>query len=148
MTGIDLVEFGIGTATFRLPASGWLHSPAGLITGGAMAFVADGALGTAILSTLPPQRILATSDLALNFLRPPADGSTATIARGRVIQVGRSQALSEAAVEDDTGRFLAHATSRCVISEVPGPLPKLAREPLPGRTTLASTLSGVPRRVR
>lgn len=123
LTGLDLVEFGVGTATFRLPATGWLHSPAGLLTGGALAFAADGALGSAILSTLPPRRVLATSDLSLNFLRPPAEGS-AILARARVIQVGRFQALSEAAVEDDTGRLLAHATSRCVITEVPGPLPE------------------------
>lgn len=123
LTGLDLVEFGVGSAAFRLPVTGWLKSPAGLITGGALAFVADGALASAILSTLPARKVLATADLTLNFIRPPAAGADAIIARSRVIEVGRSQALSEAAVEDTRGHLLAHATSRCMVTEVPGELP-------------------------
>lgn len=131
LTGLDLVEFGVGTATFRLPATGWLHSAAGVLTGGALAFVADGALGSAILSTLPPGQVMATSDLMLNFVRPPAADCAAIIARARVIEVGRSQALSEATVDDAAGHLLAHATSRCLIIEVPGPLPAPPEGPVP-----------------
>lgn len=122
LTGLDLVEFGPGTATYRLPVTGWLRSGAGVITGGALAFAADGALGSAIFTTLGPGKVLATSDIALNFLRLPGNDCDAIIAKGRLIQAGRSQGLSEATVEDVTGHLLAHATSRCVISEVPGPL--------------------------
>jgi uncharacterized protein (TIGR00369 family) len=131
LTGLDLVEFGIGSAAFRLPVTGWLKSAAGLITGGALAFVADGALASAILTTLPPRKVLATSDLTLDFIRPPAAGADAIIARSRVIEVGRSQALSEAAVEDTTGHLLAHATSRCIVTEVPGDLPDPPDAPVP-----------------
>jgi uncharacterized protein (TIGR00369 family) len=116
---------------FRLPVTGWLKSAAGLITGGALAFVADGALGSAILSTLPPRRVLATSDLTLDFIRPADVNSDAIIARARVIEVGRSQALSEAAVEDTTGHLLAHATSRCIVTAVPGDLPDPPDAPVP-----------------
>jgi uncharacterized protein (TIGR00369 family) len=131
LTGLDLVEFGIGSATFRLPVTGWLKSAAGLITGGALAFVADGALGSAILSTLPPRRVLATSDLTLDFIRPADVNSDAIIARARVIEVGRSQALCESAVEDTTGHLLAHATSRCIVTDVPGDLPDPPDAPVP-----------------
>ncbi len=131
LTGLDLVDFGPGTATYRLPMTGWLRSGAGLITGGALAFAADGALGSSIFTTLGPGRVLATSDLALNFLRPPAEGCDAIIARGRLIQAGRSQGLSEATVEDPNGHLLAHATSRCVISDVGGPLSDPPQDPVP-----------------
>jgi uncharacterized protein (TIGR00369 family) len=129
--GTDLVDVGIGTATWRLPASGWLQSAAGVIPGGVLAFAADAALGGAIYTTFEPGFVLATSDLAMNFLRPPASDCGAIIARGRLIQSGRSQALSEATVEDGHGRLLAHATSRCVITEVPGPLPDPPEKPIP-----------------
>ena len=131
LTGLDLVEFGIGSATFRLPVTGWLKSAAGLITGGALAFVADGALASAILSTLPSRKVLATSDLSLDFIRAADVDSDAIIARGRVIEVGRSQALSEATVEDSTGHLLAHATSRCIVTDVPGDLPDPPDAPVP-----------------
>lgn len=129
--GTDLVDVGIGTATWRLPASRWLQSAAGVIPGGVLAFAADAALGGAIYTTFEPGFILATSDLSLNFVRPPGADCGAIIARGRLIQSGRTQALSEATVEDGHGRLLAHATSRCVITEVPGPLPEPPEKPVP-----------------
>lgn len=131
LTGLDIVDFGTGTATYQLPLTGWLRSGTGVVTSGALAFAADGALGSAIFTALGPGRVLATSDLSLNFVHPPADEDGAILARGRVIQVGRSQGLSEARVEDPNGRLLGHATSRCVITEVPGQLPDPPDEPIP-----------------
>lgn len=126
LTGLRISEIGLGTATYAMPASGWWQSSAGVFTGGVMAFLADAALGGAIYAALPPRTALATSQLSIDFLRPASVASGSLIARGRLLQAGRSQALSEAVVEDSRGRLLAHATSRCILRHVasdPPPLP-------------------------
>jgi uncharacterized protein (TIGR00369 family) len=115
LAGANLVEVDDGSCTWRLPATPWLRSAAGIPTGGVLAFLADAALGGAIFTTLPPGTILATSELSLNFLRPPSLESGDIVARASLIQAGRSVGLSQAAVEDGAGRLLAHATSRCVL---------------------------------
>jgi uncharacterized protein (TIGR00369 family) len=127
LTGAELVEVALGTSTWRLPVTPWLRSSAGVLTGGVLAFAADAALGGALFTTFPPNTVLATAELSMNFLRPPGADAGAIIARGKLIQAGRSQGLTEASIEDDRGRLLAHATSRCMIIRLPDPVP----DPLP-----------------
>ena len=48
-------EAGYGSSTFAMPVTPWLQTTVpGLITGGILAFLADGPLGTAIMTVLPP----------------------------------------------------------------------------------------------
>jgi uncharacterized protein (TIGR00369 family) len=115
LTGATLDEVAEGSCTWRLPPTPWLRSAAGIPTGGVLALLADAALGGAIFTTLPPGTILATSELSLNYLRPPSLTAGDIVARASLIQAGRSVGLSETAVEDGSGRLLAHATSRCVL---------------------------------
>lgn len=123
LTGLEMTEYGVGTATFRLPCTGWLHSPAGPIPGGVLAFASDGALAAAIGTALGPRRLPTTSDLTLNFIRPPAPEAEAILVRSQLVHEGAAQALSEATVEDSRGHLLARASTRCVIIDIPGPLP-------------------------
>jgi uncharacterized protein (TIGR00369 family) len=124
LTGLKPVEAGLGTSTFSMPLTPWLESPIpGLITGGVIAFLADGPLGTAIMTVLPPLGYMTTSDLSLSFLQVGTlDGGT-LVGRGRVIHGGRSVALSEVTIEDSSGRFLAHGTSRGFLLTAPGAPP-------------------------
>jgi uncharacterized protein (TIGR00369 family) len=131
LAGLDLVAVDEGSCTWRLPATPWLRSAAGMPTGGVLAFVADAALGGAIYTTLPAGTILATSELSLNFLRPPDLDAGDIGARASLIQVGRSVGLSQAAVEDASGRLLAHATSRCVLRTLGVPDAPPPAGPLP-----------------
>jgi uncharacterized protein (TIGR00369 family) len=132
LTGTDLVEVGVGTSTWRLPVTGWLRSAAGTLTGGVLAFAADAALGGALYTTFPPATFLATSELSLHFLRPARPDSEAVLARGRLLQAGRSQGVTEATLEDARGRLLAHATSRNVIMRLPSdPPPPPPDSPIP-----------------
>jgi len=120
-----LTEAGPGTATFTMPATGWLLPPPGFLQLGALAILADGALGGAIQTALPAATPYTTSDLSMSFLRPAlADGGT-LVARGRVIHAGRSLALSDVTVDDGGSRLLAHGTSRCFV------LPPISPPPLP-----------------
>lgn len=130
LSGLAPVEVDAGTVTFTMPAAPCWCSAAGVFPGGVDAFVADAALGGAILTALPPRTAPATSELSMNFLRPATPDSGALVARGRVVQVGRRQGLSEATVEDARGRLLAHGTSRCVLRSIPVDPPDLP-DPLP-----------------
>jgi uncharacterized protein (TIGR00369 family) len=133
LTGATLEEVAEGSSTWRLPPNPWMRSAAGLPTGGVLASLADAALGGAVLTVLPPGVILATSELSMNFLRPPSFETGAIMSHGSLIQAGRSLALSEATVEDGAGRLLAHATSRLVLRSigVPDEAPPVGPVPWP-----------------
>ena len=114
LTGMHLTELGVGSATFVMPITGWLQSPQGLMTAGAVAILADGPLGCAIQTTLQPATGYTTTELSMNMVRPaPRSGNL--IGRGRIVHVGRQMGLSEVFVTDDDGRLIAHGTSRCAI---------------------------------
>ena len=131
LTGLEMTEYDVGSATCRLPATGWLRSPAGPIPGGVLAFASDGALATAIATALGPRRVPATSDLTMNFIRPPAADAEAILVRSQLVHEGATQALSQATVEDSSGHLLARASTRVVIIDVPGPLPAPPEDPVP-----------------
>lgn len=127
LTGLRPVEAGLGTCTFEMPVTPWLETMVpGLITGGVIAFLADGPLGGAIITTLPPLGYMTTSDLSMSFLRAGTMGSGTIAGRARVIHGGRSVALSEVSVEDGHGRQLAHGTTRGFILTAPGASPSQA----------------------
>jgi uncharacterized protein (TIGR00369 family) len=119
LTGLTPVEAGPETSTWAIPASPWWQSAAGLFPGGALAVVADAALGGAIYNTLPKGTVLATSELSMNFIRPATTASERLVGRATLIHAGSRQGLSEGRIEDAGGRLLAHATSRCVLRELP-----------------------------
>ncbi len=121
LTGLTPTESGFGTSTFAMPASPWLQTTVpGLMTGGVLAFLADGPLGTAIMTVLPPLGYMTTSDLSLSFLHPATLESGTLIARARLVHGGRSVALSEVSIDDARGHHLAHGTSRGFLLTAPG----------------------------
>ena len=112
LTGAVPIGFGDGTADAEMPASGWLASSTGVISGGTLAIVADIAFGCSIETQLPAATTYTTAELSMSFLRPARPGIMLT-AHGQAIHVGRSVALSEVFVLDrDSERLIAHGTSR------------------------------------
>ena len=112
LADVRVSDVGLGTATMTMPCTPWWQSAAGVYTAGVLAFLADGALGCAVLTAAPPGFGMTTTGMALNFVRPATLRSRALIGRGRVVHATRNQALSEAQIEDGRGRLLAHGTSR------------------------------------
>lgn len=131
LTGLKMTDFGLGSATFRLPCTGWLRSPAGLITGGVLALAVDGALATAIHTAVGPRRVPTTSDLMLNFVSPPDSRADAILVRAELVHLGAAQALSQAVIQDSDGRLLGTASTRCLLLDIPGDLPGLPPLPIP-----------------
>ena len=119
LTGMDLTEVGLGTASFTMLASRWLLSPQGLISVGTLAILADGPLGCAVHSALPARTGYATSELSLRLLRPARAGGT-LVARGAVVHAGRSLALSSVQILDGGGRLVADGSSICFVRAFEG----------------------------
>ena len=122
LTGMRLIEIGEGTAAFQMPLTKWLCTPQGAISIGALAMPADGAVACAIQTLLPPATPFTTSELSLRLLaQVPPEGSVT--ARGHVIQLRRTIALAEVAINDQRERLIAHGSSLCFVQEPISPAP-------------------------
>ncbi|HUR85993.1 MAG TPA: PaaI family thioesterase [Solirubrobacteraceae bacterium] len=128
-----LTEVGLAGASFTMPATRWLLSPQGVISLGTLAVLADGPLGCAVHSALPPATGYATSELSLRLLRPARAGGT-FVARGRLVHAGKSLALSSVQIVDAGGRLLADGSSLCFVRSLRGasPPPPAERADEPG----------------
>jgi uncharacterized protein (TIGR00369 family) len=114
LTGMRLLEFGIGTAAFTMPLSDWLCTSQGAISIGPLTMPADAAMACAIQTELPPATPLTTAELSLRLLRPAPTGGSIT-ARGRIVDVRRTLALAEVTVTDQDDRLIAHGSSLCIL---------------------------------
>jgi len=111
MLHIAVEEIGEGTARLRLPASGDVLRPGGTISGPTMMTLADFAMYAAVLGAIGRVEMALTTNLSINFLRPPPPGDL--IGDCRLLKLGKRLAYGEvlitsAAVED--GDPVAHAT--------------------------------------
>ena len=124
LTGMQLVEFAAGAATFRTPLSDWLAGADGTIPLGSLTIPADAAMACAILAILPEGTGLTTSELALRQVRPVRPGGS-LVARARMLDAGPPVALAEVTLTDGDGTPIAYGSSLCLT------LPALAtsREP-------------------
>ena len=121
LTGMLLVQAEAdGTAVFEMPGSGWFLSSQDQISAGALTMLADGSLGCAVMSALPPATPYTTAELSMSFLKPCRAGGTIR-SIGRRLHHGDPLALSAVWVEDASGERVAHGTSSCMIlPEIPG----------------------------
>jgi uncharacterized protein (TIGR00369 family) len=114
LTGMRLMECGVGTAAFSMPLSDWLCSSQGAISIGPLTIPADAAMACAIQMELPSSTPLTTAELSLRLLRPAPVGGSIT-ARGRVVDVRRTIALAEVTITDQDQRLIAHGSSLCAL---------------------------------
>jgi uncharacterized protein (TIGR00369 family) len=119
LTGLRPTEAGFGKATFAMPVTRWLGDGFGLYWGGVYALLADAPLACAIWTTLPAGKALATSELALSFVRPMSRQTTGMVGRAQVIHCGGEVGLSSIEITDTEGRMLGFGSTRCLISDAP-----------------------------
>jgi uncharacterized protein (TIGR00369 family) len=115
LTGMRLVEVASGSATFVLPASGWLGSPTGFIEGGLIAMLADTALQSAIQTVTPAGCAIASVDLKVNFLRPAVTDRRNLVGVGKVTHQGRSVVVAHAEVINPEHKRVALATGSALL---------------------------------
>jgi uncharacterized protein (TIGR00369 family) len=129
--GLRVTEVEQGSVTFTMPASPWLLSPQGILSGASLALLVDGPLACTIQTALPPATPYTTSELSMQYLRPvKADGRLLTC-RGRLVHAGQRLAMSEAEVVDADGNVIALASTRCVIMPALEVTPGRVGEPGP-----------------
>jgi uncharacterized protein (TIGR00369 family) len=103
-----------GRAIFELDIDLDRHAnPMGTVHGGILCDLADAAMGFAYASTLEEDESFTTLELKINFLRPV--WQTRLSARANVVQRGRTIGLVECDITDAQGRFVARASSTCMI---------------------------------
>ncbi len=121
--GLQIVEHGPGTMTWTMPATAWLNNAFGVIYGGAIAVLADSAIGGAIWMTMDRGQVLASLNLHVYFFRPVLADGRAMVGRGTVTRTGRSLRVAGAEVFDADGNLVAMGTgSAKVVADRPASL--------------------------
>jgi uncharacterized protein (TIGR00369 family) len=115
-TGIEVEE---GRVTVFMPAEEFHYNPLGTVHGGIIATLLDTAAGCTVHSTLPAGVGYTSLDLMTRFLKPVTVASGLLRCEGAIITRGRRTAAAEARLLDERGTLLAHATSTCLIFELP-----------------------------
>ena len=121
---MDLIGLGgmaveEGSVTFYLDPQEFHYNPLGGVHGGVIATLLDSAAGCSVHSVLPAGVGYTSLDLNTKFLRAVTVATGRLTCTGQVLQRGRRTALAEARLTDAAGRLLAHATSSCLLFELP-----------------------------
>ena len=95
------------------------YNPIGSVHGGYAATLLDSAMGLAVHSMLPAGTGYTTLEFKVSFIKGMTEDSGAVRTEGRTLNVGRRAATAEARITDARGRLLAHATTTCLVFEIP-----------------------------
>lgn len=95
------------------------YNPIGSVHGGYAATLLDSAMGLAVQTTLPPGTGYTTLEFKVSFVRGMSTESGTVRTAGKVQNVGRRVAMAEASIVDANGRLLCHATTTCLVFEIP-----------------------------
>ena len=108
-----------GVVEFRGYPLREFFNPLGTIHGGWAATILDSALGCAVHTTLPAGMAYTTVEFKVNLIRPITDRTGEVVCVGKVVHAGRTTAVSEARLEDASGKLLAFGTETCAIFPIP-----------------------------
>lgn len=115
----SLVEIGEGRAVFQGQPQLKHYNPLGSVHGGWYATLLDSAVGCAVHTTMPIGRAYTTAELSVNIVRGATYKSGPLRAIGAVVHVGRQLATAEGRIVGADGKLYAHATTTCLVFEVP-----------------------------
>lgn len=114
-----LIDVGPGRAVFQGTPGPQLLNPMGSVHGGWFATLLDSALGCAVHTMMPPGRGYTTAELGVNMVRGISTKVPRVRAEGKVIHAGRQLATAEARLFGPDGTLYAHATTTCLVFELP-----------------------------
>jgi len=95
------------------------YNPIGSVHGGYAATLLDSAMGLAVHTMLPAGTGYTTLEFKVSFIKGMTEDTGPVRTEGRTLNVGRRAATAEARITDAKGRLLAHATTTCLIFEIP-----------------------------
>ena len=112
---MSVKEMGVGYSIVELKIGNEHMNPFGGIHGGAYSSVIDSAAYWAAYCEIDEKVGLISIDLKIDFLSPISKGLIIT--KGRSIKIGKSMCLSEATATDKEGKWLAHGTSKMMVTK-------------------------------
>src|ERR1700704_5566724 len=95
------------------------YNPIGSVHGGYAATLLDSAMGLAVHTMLPAGTGYTTLEFKISFIRGMTRNTGQVRTEGKTLNVGRRAATAEARITDAKGRLLAHATTTCLVFEIP-----------------------------
>ena len=114
-----IIEVTPGHAVFQ-GSPGPAHlNPMGTVHGGWFATLLDSALGCAVHTRMAPGQGYTTAELSVNIVRALTPKVSRVRAEGKVIHCGRQLATAEARLVGPDGTLYAHATTTCLVFELP-----------------------------
>jgi uncharacterized protein (TIGR00369 family) len=119
LIGFRLVEVENGRAVFTGTPAFEHYNPLGTVHGGYAATLLDSCMGCSVHTTLPKGTGYTTLEFKVSLVRAITADTGAVRAEGKVISSGRRVATAEGRLTDASGRLLAHATTTCLVFEVP-----------------------------
>lgn len=114
--GMSLEAIEDGRAVLRVEIHDRHLNADGIVHGGVLPAIADGAMGNALRTIKGARGQVFTAEINLQFLRPVTRG--ALLAEGRVVQAGRRLSFAEVDIRDATsGKTHARGTGVFVIED-------------------------------
>jgi uncharacterized protein (TIGR00369 family) len=95
------------------------YNPIGSVHGGYAATLLDSVMGLAVHTELPAGTGYTTLEFKISFIKGMTKDTGPVRSEGKTLSVGRRAATAEARITDSKGRLLAHATTTCLVFEIP-----------------------------
>jgi uncharacterized protein (TIGR00369 family) len=115
----SLIRVGPGIALFQGKPGPAHFNPMGSVHGGWFATMLDSALGCAVHTLMPAGRGYTTAELSVNYVRGLSPKVGRVRAEGKVIHCGKQLATAEARLFGPNGALFAHATTTCLVFDLP-----------------------------
>jgi uncharacterized protein (TIGR00369 family) len=116
-----LISVAHGQAIFQGTPQLKHYNPLGSVHGGWYATLLDSAVGCAVHTTIAAGRAYTTAEVSVNIVRAASETSGPLRAIGQVIHSGRQLATAEGRIVDVQGKVYAHATTTCLVFDLPAP---------------------------
>lgn len=114
-----LISVADGEAVFQGRPQFKHYNPLGSVHGGWFATLLDSALGCSVHTTLPIGKGYTTLEFKLNLVRALTERVPLVRAVSRVVHRGRQVTTSEAQLVGHDGKLYAHASTTCLIFDLP-----------------------------
>ena len=112
--GMSLAELGEGRVVLRVQVQPSQLNADGIVHGGVLPAIADGAMGNALRTLHGASAQVLTAEVHLHYLRPVGGGSL--LAEGRVVQSGRRLSFAEVEIrEEESGKPVARGSGVFVV---------------------------------
>jgi len=115
----SLMAVAPGYALFQGTPGAAHFNPMGGVHGGWFATLLDSALGCSVHTLMPAGRGYTTAELSIKYVRGLSPKVQRVRAEGKVLHCGKQLATAEARLFGPDGTLFAHATTTCLVFDLP-----------------------------